>query len=102
MMGDYAQSVPASVLLESRNGEHPTGLAGLRGARLAVGSELPAGKTWNEETIKGLTGGDVMPARFMRANYFEFVPQCTLIMQGNRKPSVKGVDEAMRARMVLV
>jgi putative DNA primase/helicase len=102
IMNDYATSVSSGVFLESRNSEHPTGLAGLRGARLAVGSELPAGRTWNEEVVKALTGDDKISARFMRQDFFEFDPQCTLIIPGNRKPSFKDVGPAMRARVVLV
>lgn len=102
IMGDYAKTIPSSVLLESRNSDHPTGLAGLRAARLAVGSEIPAGKTWNESIIKDLTGGDVMTARLMRQDFFEFQPQCTLFVNGNRMPAINGVDEAIRKRMILI
>jgi len=54
IMGDYAKRAPASLFLEQRGEEHPTALAGLCGSRLVVGSELPDGKTWKEETIKDL------------------------------------------------
>lgn len=100
--GDYARRVPAAAFLHSHGERHPTDIACLQGARLAVSSELPKGKTWDEATIKDLTGGDRMTARFMRQDFFEFDPQLTLMIAGNSQPSFRGVDEAIRARVVLV
>lgn len=99
---DYARSVPAATFLHSQTERHPTDVAGLQGARLAVASELPKGKTWDEGTIKDLTGGDRLTARRMRQDFFEFDPQLTLMIAGNIMPSFQGVDEAIRARVVLV
>lgn len=101
-MGDYAKRAPAQTFLDSGSDRHPTDLAGLMGARLVAGSELPAGKAWNESVIKDLTGGDVITARFMRQDFFEYVPQFTLFIAGNHQPSFRGIDEAIRARVVLV
>ena len=100
--GDYSRRAPASTFLNSHGEKHPTDLAGLNGARLVVGSELPKGKTWDESVIKDLTGGDVMTARFMRGDFFDFDPQLTLMIAGNNMPSFRGVDEAIRARVVLI
>jgi P4 family phage/plasmid primase-like protien len=38
----------------------------------------------------------------MRGDFFDFDPQLTLIIAGNNQPSFRGVDEAIRARVVLV
>ncbi len=100
--GDYGRRVAASTFLNSQTERHPTDLASLQGARLAIASELPRGKTWDEATIKDLTGGDRMTARFMRQDFFEFEPQLTLMIAGNTQPSFRGVDEAIRSRVVLV
>ncbi|WP_425102486.1 phage/plasmid primase, P4 family [Tropicibacter sp. S64] len=100
--GDYGRRVPATTFLHSTTERHPTDIAGLQGARLAVASELPRGKTWDEAVIKDLTGGDRMSARFMRQDFFEFDPQMTLMIAGNTQPSFRGVDEAIRSRVVLV
>jgi hypothetical protein len=61
-----------------------------------------AGKTWDEATIKDLTGGDRLTARYMRQDFFEFTPQLTLMIAGNTQPSFRGVDEAIRSRVVPV
>lgn len=100
--GDYARRAAAETFLNTQGEKHATGLAGLQGARLVAGSELPVGKTWDESVIKDLTGGDRMTARFMRGDFFDFDPQMTLMIAGNNQPSFRGVDEAIRARVVLV
>ncbi len=102
IMADYARRAPAQTFLDSVNDRHPTDLAGLHGARLVVGSELPAGKAWNESIVKDLTGGDVITARKMRQDFFEYTPQFTLFIAGNHQPSFQGIDEAIRRRVVLV
>ena len=102
LWGDYGRRVAATTFLNSQTERHPTDIAGLQGARLAIASELPRGKTWDEATIKDLTGGDRMTARFMRQDFFDFDPQLTLMIAGNTQPSFRGVDEAIRSRVVLV
>jgi P4 family phage/plasmid primase-like protien len=102
ILGDYARRAHATTFLSTNGEKHPTDLAGLAGARLVVGSELPKGKSWDESAIKDLTGGDVVTARFMRGDFFDYRPQFTLMIAGNTMPSFRGVDEALRARVVLI
>jgi len=99
---DYARRASSEIFLNTHGDKHATGLAGLQGARLVIGSELPKGRTWDESALKDLTGGDRLTARKMRQDFFDFDPQMTLIIAGNTMPSFRGVDEAMRSRMVLV
>ena len=49
-----------------------------------------------------LTGGDRIPARFMRQDFFQYTPQFKLIIAGNHKPGLRSVDEAMRRRLNLL
>lgn len=102
IIGDYAKRAAAATFLDSAGERHPTDLAGLHGARFVAGSELPAGKAWNETIIKDLTGGDTITARFMRQDYFDYEPQFTLFIAGNHQPSFRGIDEAIRRRVVLI
>jgi putative DNA primase/helicase len=74
----------------------------LRGARLVTAQETEEGRGWAESRIKQLTGGDPITARFMRQDFFTFDPNFKLAIAGNHKPSLKGVDEALRARIHLV
>jgi putative DNA primase/helicase len=40
-----------------------------------------------------------MKARFMRQDFFEYLPQLKLIIFGNHKPALRSVNEAMRSRI---
>jgi putative DNA primase/helicase len=100
--GDYHRSAPIETFTESKNERHPTELAGLRGARLVTAVETSEGRKWNESKLKTLTGGDKVAARFMRQDFFEFMPQFKLLIAGNHKPGLQSVDEAIRRRLHLV
>lgn len=102
VMGDYARSAPIETFTASSMERHPTDLASLRGARLVMAVETEEGRRWAESRIKVLTGGDKIAARFMRQDFFEFVPQFKLVIAGNHKPGLRSVDEAIRRRFHLV
>src|SRR5215831_3277307 len=91
-----------SAFTASSSEQHPTDLAGLRGARLVTAIETEDGTRWAESKIKSLTGGDRIAARFMRQGFFEYVPQFKLIIAGNHKPGLRSVDEAIRRRFNLI
>ncbi len=101
-LGDYGLEVAPELLMETHNERHPTELTGLRGARFVVGSEVDAGKRWNESRLKRLTGGDPISARYIGKDFFEFDPTHTFVVIGNTKPGLRSVDEAIRARVHLV
>jgi len=67
-----------------------------------VAQETDKGRRWDEAKIKTMTGGDRMTARFMRGDFFDFVPRFKLFITGNHKPRLDNVDEAMRRRLLLV
>lgn len=102
ILGDYAGIAPVEMLTATKYERHPADLASLRGARLAVAQETRAGREWDASQIKSLTGGDPIPARFMRGDWFSYTPAFTLIVSGNNKPSLRAVDEAIRRRLLLV
>ena len=99
---DYAKVIPPKLLLDKKTEQHATDLAHLAHARLARASELPVGKVWDEALLKQITGGDQITARYMRQYNFTFRPQCTLIVDANNAPSVRGIDEAFRRRMCVI
>jgi putative DNA primase/helicase len=101
-MGDYARIAPIELFLDSKNESHPTGIAGLQGARLVSAVETEDGRRWAESKIKALTGGDRVTARLMRQDFFEFTPQFKLLVSGNHRPGLRSVDEAWRRRFNLL
>lgn len=98
----YGRTISPKLLVDKRMEQHPTDLAHLMGARLARASEIPVGKSWDETLIKQITGGDKITARRMRQDNFTFIPKCTLIVDANHAPTIKGVDEAIRRRMCVI
>ena len=96
-LGSYATSLPASVLA-SRIEQHPTGIASLLGKRFAVVPEVTGGM-FRTETLLAVSGGDVIPARFMRQDFFDFRPGATLWVMTNQPPSVHTVNNAMKRRI---
>jgi putative DNA primase/helicase len=100
--GDYHVTAPTDTFIESKNDRHPTDLAMLQGARLVTAQETEKGRHWAEAKIKMLTGGDRVSARFMRGDFFTYIPQFKLMISGNHKPSLRSVGEAMRRRIHLV
>jgi P4 family phage/plasmid primase-like protien len=102
IMGDYAIVAPTDMFLVSRQDRHPTEIARLKGVRLVVAQETQKGRAWDEAKIKTLTGGDRLTGRFMRGDFFDFAPTHKFLLNGNHKPSLRTVDEAMRRRFLLV
>ena len=102
ILADYAKTAPMETFTATQNDRHPTELAGLMGARLVTAQETESGKRWAESKIKSMTGGDPISARFMRQDFFEFTPQFKLLIAGNHKPGLRGVDEAIRRRFHLI
>lgn len=95
----YHQTAPMETFIQTNEYRHPTELASLRGARIVTSTETQSGRRWDEVKIKRLTGGDPIAARFMRQDFFEYMPQFKLFIAGNHKPSINNVDEAMRRRL---
>lgn len=99
--GEYGLQAERDLLLV-RSGGHPTGLADLRGTRLAVVSEVNEGRRLDEALVKTLTGGDKIRARRMRQDFYEFEPTWTLFLAANHKPEVRGTDHGIWRRISLV
>lgn len=102
ILANYAAVAPMEAFTASSGERHPTDLAMLRGARLVTAQETEEGRRWAESRIKALTGGDPITARFMRQDFFTFVPVFKLVIAGNHKPGLRSVDEAIRRRMNLI
>ncbi|WP_420465029.1 phage/plasmid primase, P4 family [Panacagrimonas sp.] len=102
VFGDYAQTADMALFTLSANDQHPTGLASLMGARLVIASETEQGARWHESRIKAVSGGDRIAARYMRGDFFEFVPTCKLVFAGNHRPHVRNVEDGLRRRLRLI
>ena len=65
-------------------------------------TETEEGSRFDESQLKLLTGGDMVAARFLHKEYFEFQPAFKLWISGNHKPYIKGSDEGIRRRIKLL
>jgi putative DNA primase/helicase len=102
ILGDYATSAPMDSFTASKHDRHPTDLASLAGARMVTASETEEGRAWAESRIKQITGGDPVKARFMRRDFFEYIPEYKLVFLGNHKPVLRNVDDAARRRFNII
>lgn len=102
LLGAYAKQSAPELLLSSKSGRHPTEVADLLGARFVVSSEIDRGRGLAEASIKQMTGGDVIKARYMKKDFFEFLPTHKLWLAANHKPIIKGNDEGIWRRVLLV
>jgi putative DNA primase/helicase len=55
-----------------------------------------------ESKIKAMTGGDTITARFMRGEFFDFIPEFKLWLRANHKPVITGTDNAIWRRIRLI
>lgn len=103
ILGSYCRTAAMETFTASPNGDrHPTELAMLAGARMVCASETEEGRPWAEVRIKQMTGNDVISARFMHQNFFEYRPQFKLTIIGNHKPTLRNVDDSARRRFNIV
>lgn len=105
ILGDYAMTLPFASLLhdDRRRGSEPTpDLARLPGARLVSAAEPEIGQRFSESLIKTLTGGEAITARHLQQGFFEFTPSFKLVLSFNTKPSVRGQDEGIWRRLLMV
>ena len=102
IMGDYAKKIGVATLMATKHEAHPTELASLLGVRLATSSEINDGAHWNESRILEVTGDEVISARFMKKDFFEFTRTHKHLIYGNHRPQLRSITEAIKARLVIV
>lgn len=103
LLGEYSIKAGFSSIMKKKYGDGiPNDIARFAGKRLIVFSEIPQGSQLDEAKVKDLTGGDTITARFLRQNYFDFLPTHTIWMYGNHRPSIVGTDEGIWRRMMLI
>lgn len=102
VMGEYASPGAPGLLIASRNERHPTEIAALRGRRMLTSHETEQGQYLAESRVKQFTGGDELAGRGMGENFTYFKSQAKLNMLTNHPPSIRGSDEGIWRRILLV
>src|SRR4029434_1019558 len=77
-------------------------LAALDGRRFVLASEVNEGVRFDESRVKALTGCDPITARFLYAEFFEFVPVAKFWLATNHKPVVRDDSFGFWRRIRLV
>jgi putative DNA primase/helicase len=104
LMGDYAGSIRAEALMETRGGAGPSGhnedVARTRGVRMLMSSEPGDRQRLNAGLVKTLTGGDDYAASFKNRPVFEFTPAFKLWMPANHVPKMRADDSGLQRRIL--
>jgi putative DNA primase/helicase len=103
LLGAYCKQTKPDTLMQKKFGEGISNdVAMLRGARMVTAIETNEGRRLDEAKIKEMTGGDPVTARFLRKEFFEFVPEYKIFLATNHKPEIQGMDNGIWRRVRLV
>lgn len=105
ILGDYAATAKIESLIGKNRrsgGDATPDLIPLVGARFVRASEPEEGERLQEAKVKELTGGEPMLVRGLQANFFLFQPLFKLTISGNHKPDIRGTDDGIWRRLLLV
>lgn len=102
LLGDYATQTDFTTFLRRESEGVRNDLARLVGTRFVSAVEAEAGVPLAEALVKQITGGDIITARFLFREFFEFRPTFKLWLAANHKPTVRGNDHGIWRRIRLV
>jgi len=102
ILGDYCIHTRAETFLLKDYDHIPNDIARLHNRRMVIATELPEGRRFNENLLKGLTGRDTITARFLRQEFFEFRATFKLWIATNHKPIVNENTVAFWRRVKLI
>jgi putative DNA primase/helicase len=104
LIDQYAVTAPPSLLAARRADDHGARpeIAMLAGNRLVSINEPEAGMTLDETVVKQLAGSEPISARHLYQGYFTFDPQFTVWVRTNHRPIVRGTDNGIWRRIVIL
>lgn len=104
IIASYSKVAPHSLLAARRRDDHgPRGdIAMLEGARLVSVNELPGGMQLDEQAVKALAGREPISARELYEGFRTFEPQFTVWVRTNHRPIIKGDDDGIWRRVVVL
>jgi len=105
--GDYARAADASTFVSDGRGGNAGGpredVLRLKGARFVYVNEPDENSELREGSVKAMSGGDALSARGVHGKEtVEFLPSFVVFMPTNHKPIVKGSDNGIWRRLMLL
>jgi P4 family phage/plasmid primase-like protien len=98
LMGDYSQTTSSEVLMfhgKKLDAGQQSAIATLKGARFVTAGETEEDGILSESVAKQLTKGDIIQAKFMGKDVFEYLPSHKLWMPTNHRPKTRGSDAGL-------
>lgn len=102
LLGDYAFTVPVGIFTENGKENKAAIVAQLPGKRMISTSEVKSSHSWDEESLKSMSGMDKVNARALFSKSFSFLPAFKTFIRGNHRPDIKSNDEGVWRRIRLV
>lgn len=102
LLGEYAATIKADVLLERHLDPQGFQLADLPGVRMVTAVETGRDGKLNEALVKAMTGRDRIKVAHKYGHPFEFTPVFKPILVTNHKPGIGGQDHAIWRRVKLI
>ena len=101
VLGDYAKTVNADVLVPSWGRPDQSYIAALRGVRLAVLGETDDSAVMSTASLKRITSQDVISARALYKDPMQFTPTHTAVMHTNHLPRLTSTDGGTKRRIAV-
>lgn len=98
----YAKTASSESIMLKKNESVNNDIAILRGARLVQSNEVEENKTLSVKTIKELTGGGSISARFLYGEFFEFMPTFKWFLACNHKPIIRDTTHSIWRRLKIM
>lgn len=102
LLGEYGKQAKSDTFIKKKETGANNDIARLVGARFVSAVESEEGEVLADSFVKQITGGEPILARFLRQEYFEFIPEFKVFFTTNHKPVIKGTDEGIWRRIKLV
>ncbi|PFE03793.1 DNA primase [Bacillus sp. AFS023182] len=102
LLGEYGKQAKADTFIKKKDTGANNDIARLVGARFVSAIESEEGEKLSESFVKQITGGEPVLARFLRQEYFEFIPEFKVFFTTNHKPVIGGLDEGIWRRVKLI
>ncbi|ARK23587.1 DNA primase [Sporosarcina sp. P37] len=102
IMGDYGSQTNSETFIKRKNDGANNDIARLANARFVSAVESEEGEKLQESLVKTITGGEPITARFLRQEYFEFIPEFKVFFTTNHKPVIGGLDDGIWRRVKII